>query len=308
VTSQDRLRWITGDLTPEGLLQVVWQCLREEISSAIAITRLLIHTEDRERVAELLDIIAERAAALPATSSERQHAAEMHRLFRENREGCERIIQLLRCGMNVDAVAPSSAEGIARIAQLCDWAVRQSEETSVALYSLGNPQLLQEATTEVVALLDQCGVLGPERAILQIGCSIGRFEAALASHVREVHGIDVAPAMVEAARLRCRGLGNVHIQPCSGRDLGLFESGGFDLVYAVDTFPYLYQEGPGLIERHFSEVARVLKPGGDFAIFHFTYRGDPEADRMDVRQLAQRHGFDVVVDGSSPFRLWDGRA
>jgi SAM-dependent methyltransferase len=308
VTTQDRLRWITGELTPEALLQTVWQCLRGEISPAIAITRLLIHTEDRQRVAELLDVLAERVAALPSTSGEGRQAAEMHRLFRENQGGCERIAQLLRGGMNVNAVSPSPAEGIARIAQLCDWAVRQSEEASVALYSLGDPQLLREATTEVIALLDQWGVLGPERSILQIGCGIGRFEAALASRVREVHGIDVAPGMVEAARLRCRGLGNVHIQPCSGRDLGLFESGAFDLVYAVDTFPYLYQEGPGLIEGHFAEVARVLKPGGDFVILNLTYRGNPEADRLDVRRLSQRHGFDVVVDGSYPFRLWDGRA
>jgi hypothetical protein len=275
VTPAERLRQIAGDLAPEALRQTVWQGLRGEISPAIAITRLLIHTEDRERVAALLEMVAERAVALPPASAERRRAAEMRRLFRDNRDGCERVAQLLRGGMKDTAVAPSAAEGIAHIAQLCDWAVRQSEETSVALYSLGNPQLLQEATAEVIALLDQWGGLGPACVILQIGCGIGRFEAALAGRVREVHGIDVAPGVVEAARRRCRGLANVHIQRCSGRDLGLFEAGAFDLVYAVDTLPLSLPGGAGVDREPFRGGGTGAQAGGRLRHLQLHLSGPP---------------------------------
>ena len=306
--TQENLGQVIGNSEPEALQHTLWQCLKGEISPAVAIMGLLIQTQDVERVANLLGGVTDRISALPPTAAEHQRAAEIHRLFQEHRDGCARIAQMLRDGVNTGVLAHSSKEGISRFAQLFDWAVQQSEEASVALYSLGDSQLLHEATAEVISLLDAWEVLEPERTVLQIGCGIGRFEAMLSSRVREVHGIDVAPGMVDAARRRCRGFANVHIQVCSGHDLGLFGEGVFDLVYAVDTFPYLYQAGPDLVERHFVEVARVLKHGGDFVIFNFTYRGTPEADRMDVQELSRRHGFAVVVNGSSLLQLWDGRA
>ncbi len=306
--TQENLVQLIGNHEPEALRHILWQCLEGEISAAVAIMHLLIQTQDMERVEHLLGMVTDRISALPPTAGAHQRATEMHRLFQEHRAGCARVAQMLRDGVNTGVCARSSAEGIAHFARLFDWAVRQSEEASVALYSLGNPQLLDEATAEVVNLLDAWGVLGPEHTVLQIGCGIGRFEAVLSSRVKEVHGIDVAPGMVEAARRRCRGLANVHIQACSGHDLTLFGAGVFDFVYAVDTFPLLYQAGLDLVERHFAEVARVLKHGGDFVIFNFTYRGNPEADRMDVEELSGRYGFEVVVNGSLLLKLWDGRA
>jgi ubiquinone/menaquinone biosynthesis C-methylase UbiE len=306
--TQESLGQLIGHCAPEALQQILWQGLRQELSPAVAVARLLIHTQDAAYVEQLLSLVAERASVLPSTATARQRAAEMRRLLQENRDGCARIIHILQGGMNTDVLAPSSEAGIAFWTQFFDRAVRQSEEASVAVYSLGNPHLLQEATAEVIALLDTWGVLQPERTVLQIGCGIGRFEAALASRVREVHGIDIAPGMVEAARRRCRGLANVHIQACSGQDLALFGARVFDLVYAVDSFPCVYQAGPALVERYFAEVARVLTPGGDFVLLNFTYRSDPEADRTDVQDLARRYGFEVAVNGTSPLQLWDGRA
>jgi ubiquinone/menaquinone biosynthesis C-methylase UbiE len=305
--TRDSLRQLTGG-EPEALQHIIWRCLQGQISPAVAIMGLLIHTGDAARVERVLDLVVDRMAAFPPSAEERQCAVDMRRLFVENRSGCLCITRLLRGGMDVSMSAPSIEESLAGVARMYDWAVQQSEEASVAFYSLGNAELLQAATAEVVTLLDAWGVLGPERVVLQIGCGIGRFEAALAGRVREAHGIDIAPGMVEAARRRCRGLTNVHIQACSGRDLTLFGSGMFDLVYAVDTFPHLYQAGLTLVERHFAEVARVLKPRGDFVILNFTYRGNPEADRNDVQALSRRYGFEVVVDGESSFKLWDGVA
>jgi SAM-dependent methyltransferase len=308
VRAPEKLAELIGSIEPEVLQQIIAQYLEGEISAAIAITRLLIHMQDAERVEGLVRVIAEHTSALPPTSGAHQRGAEMRRLFGENRDGCLRIAHILRGGMDFSGPARSLEEGIADCAQLFERAVRQSEEASVALYSLGSPQLLNAATAEVIALLDAWGLLGPQSSILQIGCGIGRFEAALAGRVKEAYGIDISPAMVEAARHRCQELDNVHIQACSGRDLALFSAGTFDLVYAVDTFPCLYPSGWELVARYFAEVARVLKPRGDFAIFNFTYRGSAEADRADVQSFSRRYGFEVVVNGSYPFQLWDASA
>ena len=118
----------------------------------------------------------------------------------------------------------------------------------MALYSLGSPAILAAATTEVVARLGAWGLLGPEREVLDVGCGIGRFEVALAPQVAAITGIDLSPAMIEAARRRCAGLSNVRLLATGGRDLGAFGAESFDLVLAVDSFPYLYAaSGEGLL-------------------------------------------------------------
>ena len=52
----------------------------------------------------------------------------------------------------------------------------------------------------------------------------------------------------------------------------------------------------------------MLKAGGSLLIFNFSYRGDDTRDRDDVERLAREAGFVVIVPGTRPFSLWDGRA
>jgi ubiquinone/menaquinone biosynthesis C-methylase UbiE len=189
-----------------------------------------------------------------------------------------------------------------------DRAVGRHAEASVALYALGNPALLREATAEIVRQMRDWELLGRGRDLLDIGCGIGRFEEALAGAAASVIGIDVSAGMVEAARTRCAGLPNVRLLQCSGRDLASFADASFDLVFSVDAFPYLVQSGMSLAERHVAEAARVLRPGGDLLILNFSYRGDLAAVRADVARLAAASGVVVARDGARPFALWDGAA
>lgn len=176
------------------------------------------------------------------------------------------------------------------------------------LYSLGNAAILDAATSEIAGVMREWNLVGRERSMLEIGCGIGRFERALAADALSITGIDVSRNMVAAARKRCAGLANVSLLECSGRDLRQFRADSFDLVFAVDSFPYLFQSGMALVEKHFREVARVLKPRGDFLILEFSYRSELRSDRTDVARLAAAAGFEVLVDGVQPFTLWDGAA
>jgi ubiquinone/menaquinone biosynthesis C-methylase UbiE len=208
--------------------------------------------------------------------------------------------------VNHEGAATTPEEQIRRLAGAFDRAAQVSPEGSVALYALGNPDLLKAATTEVVEQMRAWGLLGRSQSVLDLGCGIGRFEEAMAGEVSSIVGIDISGEMIETARRRCAALGNVAFLQSSGRDLSAFAADSFDLVLAVDSFPYLVQSGMSLVQTHVAETARVLKPSGDLLILNFSYRRNPGQDRADIRRLAEGHGFKVLRDGISAFTLWDG--
>jgi SAM-dependent methyltransferase len=209
----------------------------------------------------------------------------------------------------VHDAAPQGADGAVRaLAGAFDAAARAAPEASVALYTLGSPGLMRAATQEIVAALRRWGVVGPGRAMLEIGCGIGRFEEALAPALALAVGIDVSWSMLQAARERCAALADAAFVQTSGLDLAPFRDRSFDLVLAVDSFPYLVQAGPGLLARHVAEAARVLRAGGDLVILNLSYRGDLDRDRRDLAALAAG-AFEVRRNGvQGEFRLWDGAA
>jgi SAM-dependent methyltransferase len=182
-----------------------------------------------------------------------------------------------------------------------DRAARASPEGAVALYALGNPDLLREATADVVERMRGWGLLGGR--VVEIGCGIGRFVAALAPHARHVTGLDISPVMLERAQERCAGLPNVALRLTSGQGLDGVGEASTDLVLAADVFPYLVEAG--LAARHVEEAARVLKRGGHLLILNFSYRGDPAQDRAEVAALAERHGFAVQRAAEGDFAHWD---
>jgi cyclopropane fatty-acyl-phospholipid synthase-like methyltransferase len=230
----------------------------------------------------------------------------MQALLHEQRSNLDQVSAMLHLERQHQGSWPT--DPVAGWAALFDAWVQVSEDASVALYSLGDPALLADATAEVVRLFEAWELLGDDRVILQIGCGIGRFEVALAGRVQAAYGIDISAAMIAVAKRRCADLQTVHLMTCSGRDLGLFSSMMFDLVYAVDTLPYVHAAGADLVARYFQEVSRVLKPRGDFVILNFSYRGRPELDRLEVEQLAQQHNFEVLENGTRPLQVWDGLA
>ena len=81
---------------------------------------------------------------------------------------------------------------IAACRSFFDRSVVRHETASVAAYSLGDPEILATATREVVDLLQRWDLLGADRRTLEIGCGIGRMQAALAPRVAEAHGIEPA--------------------------------------------------------------------------------------------------------------------
>ena len=258
-------RWLDGDTSP-----------------AVGLMELLILAPDP------LQVEAALGRLLHATTAPRwaQRHAAIITLMQEQRAGCERVAQMLAADIDSDAPAPSIDAGLAFCQNLFNWSVQQCPEASVALYSLGSPEILQNATNEIVEFLRSGGLLQGGADTLEVGCGIGRMQQALAPFFNTVVGIDVAAAMLDEARRRCSGLTNVSFLHTSGRDLSMFASASFDLVLAVDSFPYVVQTGNGLVETYMSEIARVLRPGGRFVLMNFSYTMSLQADCEAVQRLA----------------------
>jgi SAM-dependent methyltransferase len=269
----------------------------------VALMRLLMEAHDDAEAQDAL-----RAARRLVADRTREAAVldEVARLHEEHPDAFATVKAVLARVMHDQPPAPAE-DGIGTLATAFDRAVRAAPEASVALYTLGSPELLRAATREVVEALGLWGLLGRDKSLLEIGCGIGRFEEALAPEVRFAVGVDVSAAMLAQARRRCAALPNTAFLRSSGLDLAAFADGGFDLVLAIDSFPYLVQAGGELAARHIEEAARVLKPGGDLVILNFSYRGDLDLDRADIAASADGK-LRLVRGGERPFRLWDGAA
>lgn len=202
----------------------------------------------------------------------------------------------------------SGEDGIAHIAAFFDRAVAYSPEASVALYSLGDPAILAAATAEIVDWLRHHSLLPHDADVLDLGCGIGRVAAVLSLQCRSVLGLDVSAGMVAEAQARHAALANVRFQQTRGHDLDALPGGAFDLVLAIDSFPYIVQAGHGTVDRHVAGAARILRPGGALVVLNFSYRGDGAADRADATALAAAHGLTLERADPAPFRLWDGTA
>jgi SAM-dependent methyltransferase len=289
---------------------ILAECLEGSVSPPVALMRLLIETEDAARVRGAVDDVTRRAATLSRSGDNlvRDRVDDLTQLVVENEGGIDRIAEMLRADVDSSLPAESEEQGIAFCERLFDWSVKQSEEASVALYSLGSAELLERATDEIVAQLEHWGVISPDRDVLDLGCGIGRLEVALSPVVRSICGVDVSTEMINAALRRTSRLRNVNLLKGTGRDLRAYADESFDTVISVDTFPYLNQSGASLVEKYFAECARVLRLGGDFIILNFAFEEDESSADERVRELAERNGFDVVVSGDRPFALWDGTA
>lgn len=206
-----------------------------------------------------------------------------------------------------NAFGATPAEGIARIASFFDRAVAVSPEASVALYSLGDPAILAAATAEILEWLETEDLLRPDADVLDLGCGFGRVAAALASRCRSVLGLDVSAGMVAEARARFGDFENLRFEQTGGQDLALLADEVFDLVLAIDSFPYLVQAGEAVVAQHLTDARRVLREQGALVILNLSYEDDAR-DAARAAEWAAAFGFRMAVADPNPFRLWDGSA
>jgi SAM-dependent methyltransferase len=266
-------------------------CVDGSISPEVALCRLLLGGAD--------------AAAIRAMLRARP-CEPLQRLLEARETQIDGLAaQVRRTSGNHAAMVDAEKPDFSRVAAFFDGAVAHSPEASVALYSLGDPEILAAATAEIVDWLSDQDLLGPDHDVLDLGCGVGRVASALAPRCRSVLGLDVSAGMVLEARRRCGGLAGVRFEVTSGRDLEALASGSLDLILAVDSFPYVIQGGASVIDAHLAGAARALRDGGALAVLNWSYGREPEA--AELEGLCARHGL-ALAAGGRPFRIWDARA
>jgi SAM-dependent methyltransferase len=109
---------------------------------------------------------------------------------------------------------------------------------------------------------DAVSVHAPGPRALDVGCGTGLLVRELAMRGFDIHGIDIAPNMIAAARVRCAGAMDEperRLRVCSMDDLG--SEPRFDVVTAIGVLPYV-ADRRGFI----SALSALCRPDGLVAV------------------------------------------
>lgn len=118
----------------------------------------------------------------------------------------------------------------------------------------------REAVDEAVSDLLGAGVaIRADGRALDFGCGFGRLTLALADHVADVVGVDIAPSMIAGAEAHNTAGPRVSYRLNERDDLSDFDDSSFDLVLSIIVLQHM--------ENHFKaaylrEFLRILRPGG----------------------------------------------
>jgi SAM-dependent methyltransferase len=293
-----------AETSQHDLASQLCTALQQGKPANIALMQLVIAASRREQVDEAIDTALVCYQPL-SSKGVVDGLCQVSRLWKANPQAW-RVVRSV--SENIPHDGASRPQTISDWACAFDRAAATEPDAGVALYSFGNPALLEASTAEIVDWLNDVCPLAPHSRVLDIGCGGGRLVKALASRVELIVGVDISAEMIRIAEGRCRELTNVRLEQASGQDLRGWSDSSFHLILAVDVFPYVVPMGHEIVHKYLAEARRVLKNRGTLIVLNFSYRGDLDQDRSELASLAAEIGLEISYNGISPFKLWDGIA
>jgi SAM-dependent methyltransferase len=99
---------------------------------------------------------------------------------------------------------------------------------------------------------------GPDLAVLEVGCGVGRMTAALADHFGSVLGVDVSRALLDQA-VAANDRPNVRFEQSDGTRLSPALGTAWDTVFSYEVFHCI--ERP-ILQAYIRDAFSLLRPGG----------------------------------------------
>ncbi len=96
-------------------------------------------------------------------------------------------------------------------------------------------------------------------SVVEIGCGNGRMTQSIAKNFKKVYAIDISSRMIDLARQRLAGLGNIEFLVSDGSKLPV-QNDIADLVFSYIVFQHF--PGVKMIEENLKEIKRILKNDG----------------------------------------------
>jgi|SRR5579862_654144 len=101
-----------------------------------------------------------------------------------------------------------------------------------------------------------------QRRVLDIGCGGGLLTESLTRHGAHLTGIDMAPAMIEVARLHAHESQlSIDYELCSAEQYAERAGEQFDVITCMELIEHVASPGALL-----ASIARLLRPGGDLFV------------------------------------------
>src|SRR3982750_1869701 len=146
---------LVAGVEPPSFRPILARCLSGAVSPQVALMQMVCESESAAVVRAAVDEVTARTDAQSRADDSivRDRVDDLTRILVDHEDGVDRIVDMLRSNVDSSALAATVEEGIAFCERLFDWSVQQSEEASVALYSLASPELLGRATEEGVGQL-----------------------------------------------------------------------------------------------------------------------------------------------------------
>jgi SAM-dependent methyltransferase len=169
-----------------------------------------------------------------------------------------------------------------------DAVVRRSFERQVGIFT-GEHSPFAHRPASPLAWVEP---LDPDMVVVDVACGAAHVAEQLAPHVGHVVGIDLTPALLEAAadRLRQAGITNVLLQEGNAAELP-FVDASFELVVCRGALHHFPRP-----EQAVAEMARVCRPAGRVVVSDMVAPGPDVRDAFDElhRRLDPSHAGVLV--------------
>ncbi len=112
--------------------------------------------------------------------------------------------------------------------------------------------------TEIKTLENTKKYLNVNDIVLDYGCAIGTMAIAIAYNVKKIHGIDISPKMIDAAKRKAaeRKIENIHFAQSTIYD-ERYKRETFDVILAFNILHFLEDT-----QKVMTRINELLKPGG----------------------------------------------